>query len=75
MNKGYHLSNQMQFDYFLNSINKRKRHSKQAKKTITDDAKDISNYFGYSLKKAEEALSVLTPVQIKTIKEKLQTGG
>jgi hypothetical protein len=75
MNKSYHLSNQMQFDYFLNSINKRKRHSKQAKKTVTEDVKDVSRYFGYSLKKAEEALSVLTPVQIKTIKEKLQTGG
>lgn len=75
MNKNAHLSNQMQFDYFLNSINKRKRFAKQSKKVVSDDINNIAKYYGYSLKRAEEVLSILTAKQIKTIKQKLETGG
>lgn len=75
MNKNAHLSNQMQFDYFLNSINKRKRFAKQSKKVVSDDINNIAKYYGYSLKRAEEVLSILTAEQIKTIKQKLETGG
>lgn len=75
MNKNAHLSNQMQFDYFLNSINKRKRFAKQSKKVVSDDVNNIAKYYGYSLKRAEEVLSILTADQIKTIKQKLETGG
>lgn len=75
MNKNFHLTNLQQFDYFLNSINKRKRFSKQAKTVTSQDAKDIAQYFGYSPKKAEEALSVLSAEQIQAIKQKIQTGG
>lgn len=75
MNKNPHLINQMQFDYFLNSINKRKRFAKQSKKVISDDANNVAKYYGYSLRRAEEVLSILTADQIKTIKQKLETGG
>lgn len=75
MNKNAHLSNHMQFDYFLNSINKRKRFAKQSKKVVSDDINNIAKYYGYSLKRAEEVLSILTAEQIKTIKQKLETGG
>lgn len=75
MNKNSHLSNQMQYDYFLGSINKRKRFAKQFKKTVSEDIDCISRYYGYSLKRAEEVLSILTAKQIKTIKQKLETGG
>lgn len=75
MNKNFHLTNQQQFDYFLNSINKRKRFAKQAKKVASEDANNVAEYFGYSLKKAEEALSVLTAEHLQTIKQKLQLGG
>jgi purine-nucleoside phosphorylase len=75
MNKNFHLSNIQQFDYFLNSINRRKRFSKQAKTVVSQDAKDIAQYYGYSIKRAEEALSVLTVEQIQKIKNKLETGG
>lgn len=75
MNKNAHLINQMQFDYFLNSINKRKRFAKQSKKVVSDDANSVAKYYGYSLRRAEEVLSILTADQIKTIKRKLETGG
>lgn len=75
MNKNAHLSNQMQFDYFLNSINKRKRFAKQSKKVVSDDVNNIAKYYGYSLKRAEEVLSILTANQIKTIRKKLEIGG
>lgn len=75
MNRNFHLTNQQQFDYFLNSINKRKRFKKQAKKIVSDDLSAVAKYFNYNLRKAEEALSVLTPEQIRTIKQKLELGG
>lgn len=75
MNQYSFLSNQMQFDYFLNSINKRKRFAKQSKKQVSDDVQSISDYFGYSLRRAEEAIKYLTPDQIKEIKKKTDTGG
>lgn len=75
MNKNAHLINQMQFDYFFNSINKRKRFAKQSKKVVSDDINNIAKYYGYSLRRAEEVLSILTADQIKTIKQKLEIGG
>jgi hypothetical protein len=75
MNKSAHLTNQQQYDYFLNSINKRKRFAKQTKKTTSDDVNNIAKYFGYSLKRAEEALTVLTADQVRAIKQKLELGG
>jgi hypothetical protein len=35
----------------------------------------VKEYFGYSNEKAEEALSVLSEEQLKSIEEKLQKGG
>lgn len=75
MNKNFHLSNLQQYDYFLNSINKKKRFTKQGKKVVSQDIKDVAQYFGYNFKRAEEAISILTAEQIQTIKQKLETGG
>jgi len=75
MNKNAHLINQMQFDYFFQCINKRKRFAKQSKKVVSDDASSVAKYYGYSLRRAEEVLSILTADQIKTIKQKLEIGG
>ena len=75
MNKNPHLSNYMQYSYYLVSINKRKRFAKQSKKVVSDDVSSIAKYYGYSLRRAEEVLSILTAEQIKTIKQKLEVGG
>lgn len=75
MNKYAFLPNIMQFDYFFNSINKRKRFAKQSKKQVSDDAQAVATYFKYSLRRAEETLKFLTPSQIEEIKQKTQIGG
>jgi hypothetical protein len=75
MNKNSHISNEMQYSYYLVSINKRKRFAKQSKKVVSDDVSSIAKYYGYSLRRAEEVLSILTAEQIKTIKQKLEVGG
>ena len=75
MNKYAFLPNIMQFDYFLNSINKRKRFAKQSKKVVSDDVSAVANYYGYSLRRAEETMKFLTPSQIDIIKQKSNIGG
>jgi hypothetical protein len=75
MNKYSFLSNQMQFDYFLKSINKRKRFSKQFKKVVTNDVTAVATYFGYSIRRAEQAIKFLTVNQIEEIKAKTNPGG
>lgn len=75
MNRYSFLSNQMQFDYLLNSINKRKRFRKQFKKVVTDEIKAVAQYFGYSFRRAELTIKYLTSDQIKDIKQKTNPGG
>lgn len=75
MNKYAFLPNIIQFDYFFNSINKRKRFAKQSKKTVSDDVQAIATYFKYSIRRAEETIKFLTPLQIQQIKEKTIIGG
>jgi hypothetical protein len=75
MNKYSFLSNQMQFDYLLNSVSKKKRFTKQSKKNINTDVQMIADYFGYSLRRAEDTIKYLTKAQIDEIKQKTDTGG
>lgn len=75
MNKLHHLDKKLQFDYLFNSIRKAKRFSKWAKKIENKDIDAVIEYFGYSHKRAEEALTVLTTEQVKQIKKKLEKGG
>lgn len=75
MNRYPLLSNKLQFDYLLNSIRPRKRFSPWSKKSIHSDLEYVKEYYGYSNKRAEEALSILNDEQIKNIKNKLNKGG
>ena len=75
MNQHYSLSNKMQFDYYMHSINRRKRFIKQSKLTVTEELNAVAKYFGYSLRRAENTLKYLTPDQIEKIKQKVDPGG
>jgi len=75
MNTLHHLDKKMQHDYLFNAIRKAKRFSKWAKKAESKDIDTIIEYFSYSHKRAEEALTVLTKDQVKEIKKKLEKGG
>ena len=76
MNRYSSIPNDWQFFYFLNTIPKKKRFSKWAKKDAeTKSLQLIKEYYGYSFEKAKEALSVLSVEQLSIIEEKLQKGG
>lgn len=76
MNKSYHLPVEMQYNFYLNGIPKRKRFSKWAKKdSVSKDVKLIAQVYGYSEEKALIALSLLTTEQLKEIKALYDTGG
>ena len=75
MNKHNHLDNKLQFHYLINSIRPKKRFSKWAKRQDSDDFEAVKEYFKYNNTKTEQALSLLSPGQIKIIKNKLNTGG
>lgn len=76
MNKYPDLDKKMQFDFYVNSISKRKRFSKWHKKEVTPDTlKLIQDYYKYSEERALEALSLLTDEKIKIIENKMYKGG
>jgi len=76
MNRYPAIPKSWQFHYFLNTIPKKKRFSKWAKKDAeTKSLQLIKEYYGYSFEKAKEALSVLSVEQLSIIEEKLQKGG
>ena len=75
MNRLHHASKHMQFSFFLNSIKSRKRFSKWLKSSKMRNLDVVKQYFGYSNKRAQEALSILTKEQIDYIKERLYKGG
>ena len=75
MNRLHHASKHMQFSFFLNSIKSRKRFSKWLKSSKMKDLDVVKQHFGYSNKRAQEALCILTKEKIDYIKERLYKGG
>lgn len=76
MNRSLFLDKDMQFAFLLNSISKKKRFSKWSKKDPSPDAvKSVMEYYGYSERRAMEALALLTESQLSHIKEQLNKGG
>lgn len=76
MNSRANIPNDWQFFYFLNTIPRKKRYSKWAKKDKETKALLlVKEYYGYSNEKAKEALSVLSEDQLTKIEEKLTKGG
>ncbi len=75
MNMKHHLDKQLQYDFYLHSLRKRKRFSPWMKKEKVEDLLAVKKYYKYSTEKAEAALRILTKEQIKFIKERQNTGG
>jgi hypothetical protein len=74
---GYHfLTNQVQFQFLINSVRKKKRFGgRWLKQSKLKDLEYVKEYFDYSNEKAREALNILTKEQIEVIKETLNKGG
>ena len=75
MNMASHLDNKIQYDFYINSIRKRKRFSPWLKKDPLKDLEIVKQYYGYSNEKAKTALGLLTKEQLEFIKSKLNVGG
>ena len=75
MNKYSFLDKDMQYSFYLNTLRKRKRFSPWLRKEKVTDLEIIKQYYGYSNEKASNALKILTPEQIKFIKQRLEIGG
>ena len=75
MNKSHFLDKKLQYDFYLNSLRKKKRFAPWLKRGKVEDLDAVKKYYGYSNEKAQQAMRILTKEQIKYIKQKLDTGG
>ena len=76
MNKYASVPKKWQFDFYRNSIPKKKRFSKWHKKDQnSDDLNLVMNAYNYSSEKAAAALEILTDEQIKNLRDSYSRGG
>ena len=75
MNKHPNLEKKLQYDFFLNSLRKRKRYSPWLRKEQIENLELVKQYYGYSNEKAKQVLNILTREQLSFIRDRLETGG
>ena len=75
MNQHHFLPKKMQYDFFLNSVRKKKRFSPWLRQDKIQDLDYVKRYYGFSNEKAKQALKILTNEQLAFIKSKFETGG
>ena len=75
MNKYHFLDKDLQYNFYLNILRKRKRFSPWIRKDKVSDLDYVKRYYGYSNEKASQVMKILTPDQINYIKQRLETGG
>jgi hypothetical protein len=77
MNKSSVLPNKLQYEFYLYSVPKGKRFAKWEKKTQNDEIiiEHIMKEYFFSRKRAEEALSLLSPDQKSFIVTRYSIGG
>jgi len=75
MNSRPHLGKSLQFSFLINTIRPRKRFNKWLKAEKIEDLEAVKRYYNYSTEKALQAMRILTPDHLNTIKKRLYTGG
>ncbi|MAG49723.1 DNA polymerase [Candidatus Woesearchaeota archaeon] len=75
MNKYHFLDKDMQFNFYINILRKRKRFSPWIRKEKESDLEFVKSYYGYSNEKASQVMKILSNEQIEFIKKRLETGG
>jgi len=75
MNQYHHIDKKLQYHFLINIIRKHKRFSKWMKPESESDVEVVKQYYGYNNEKARQALLLLSPEQIKNIKQKVSKGG
>ena len=74
MNRYHFLDNRLQYEFYLNSIRKKKRFAKWAKADDNDEVMMVQEFYKFSPQKAKAALKVLSPEQKNIIKHKMENG-
>lgn len=75
MNKFHQIDVDLQYNFYLNIVRKRKRFSKWEKSEDINNLNLIKDYFGYNDEKARQIIGLLTEDQIKIIQKKVSLGG
>ena len=75
MNIYYDLPNKLQYDFYINTVRKRKRFSPWEKKVKLEDLETVKTYYNYSTQKAQAILKILNKDQLDHLKSKLNSGG
>ena len=65
----------MHFDFLRGAVRKRKRFSKWLKRESDERVQALIEYYGFSSKKAREALLILTDEQVSEIMKAVSKGG
>jgi len=74
MNMAHHLDKQLQHDFYLHGLRKRKRYTPWHKRIASDwhELECIAEYYRFSIRKAKEAKVLLSREQILTIVERVE---
>ena len=75
MNLNAHLDKDMQYQFYINTLRKRKRFSPWLKKEQIADLDLVKRHYGYSNEKAKIALNLLTKTQLEILRNKYDMGG
>ena len=75
MNRYSFLDKDMQYNFYLNTLRKKKRFSPWLRKDKVTDLQSVKQYYGYSNEKASQALKILSKQQLDYIKQRLEVGG
>ena len=75
MNMSSFLPKKMQYDFYINSIRKRKRFSPWMRKDEIDNLNVVKRYYNCSNEKSKEILKILNKEQVNFIKSKFEIGG
>lgn len=75
INRHSHIPSRAKFEFFINSIRKRKRFSKWVKNSLSEDLEIVKEYYGYNNEKARSALAILSVQQLQELKSRIYKGG
>lgn len=76
MNLNSHLPQKMQYDYYFYGVRKKYRFTPWHKKLEkNEDLSSVQQYYKYNSRRAKEVLTILSPNQLKIIKERTFEGG
>ena len=75
MNRMSHLDNKLQYDFLRHAVRSKKRFSKWAKKSTSDDIEIIKEYYGYTDEKAHAVVDLISDATLAEMKQRISKGG